>query len=145
MLELAGRQDAARVREDYAWIYTEMRDAGYTAVGEFHYLGLREAHATVEAAHEAGVEIVLLYVAYARGGIERFRQASVAEYLAGLEELRDAGVRVGVAPHSVRACPRDWLVELGSYATKDYNWDPVTGYFPKLDRDRVGIGLARSF
>ena len=23
-------------------------------------------------------------------------------------------------------------LELGSYATKDYNWDPVTGYFPKL-------------
>jgi ABC-type branched-subunit amino acid transport system ATPase component len=23
-------------------------------------------------------------------------------------------------------------LELGSYATKDYNWDPVTDYFPKL-------------
>ena len=23
-------------------------------------------------------------------------------------------------------------LELGSYATRDYNWDPVTGYFPKL-------------
>ena len=23
-------------------------------------------------------------------------------------------------------------LELGSYATKDYNWDPVTAYFPKL-------------
>ena len=93
-----------------------MRAAGYTAVGEFHYLGLPEAHAAAEAAAEAGVELVLLYVAYARGGIERFRQASVADYLRGLEELRAAGVRVGVAPHSVRACPRDWLEELGAYA-----------------------------
>ena len=25
-------------------------------------------------------------------------------------------------------------LELGSYATKDYNWDQVTGYFPKLTR-----------
>src|SRR5439155_658537 len=83
---------------------------------EFHYLGLGEAHAAAEAAVEAGVELVLLYAAYARGGIERFRQASVAEYLRGLEELRGAGVRVGVAPHSVRACPRDWLEELGRYA-----------------------------
>jgi formimidoylglutamate deiminase len=116
MLELAGRQDPARVREDYAWIYAEMRAAGFTAVGEFHYLGLPEAHAAVEAARAAGVEIVLLLVAYARGGIERFRQASVVEYLRELEELRDAGVRVGVAPHSVRACPREWLVELGRYA-----------------------------
>src|SRR5206468_9360331 len=47
---------------------------------------------------------------------ERFRQASVAAYLRDLEELRAAGVRVGVAPHSVRACPRDWLEELGRYA-----------------------------
>ena len=23
-------------------------------------------------------------------------------------------------------------LELGSYATKDYNWDPVIDYFPKL-------------
>jgi formimidoylglutamate deiminase len=50
------------------------------------------------------------------GGIERFRQPSVADYLRELEQLRDAGARVGVAPHSVRACPRDWLVELGRYA-----------------------------
>ena len=27
-----------------------------------------------------------------------------------------AGIAVGVAPHSVRACPRDWLEELGRYA-----------------------------
>jgi formimidoylglutamate deiminase len=40
----------------------------------------------------------------------------VAEYIGALEELRAAGVRVGVAPHSVRACPRDWLEELGRYA-----------------------------
>src|SRR5439155_18856444 len=93
-----------------------MRDAGYTAVGEFHYLGLAEAQAAAEAAHDAGIELLLLYVAYARGGIDRFRQESVADYLRGLEELRDAGVRVGVAPHSVRACPRDWLEELGRYA-----------------------------
>jgi formimidoylglutamate deiminase len=116
MLDLARYQIPGRVRESYAWIYREMRAAGYTAVGEFHYLGLPEAHAAAAAGAEAGIELVLLYVAYARGGIDRFRQASVADYLRGLEELRAAGVRVGVAPHSVRACPRDWLEELGAYA-----------------------------
>jgi formimidoylglutamate deiminase len=116
MLDLARGQTPARVRESYAWIYRELRDAGYTAVGEFHYLGLEEAHAAAEAAGEAGIEIVVLHVAYARGGIERFRQESVVTYLRELEELRDAGVRVGIAPHSVRACPRDWLEELGRYA-----------------------------
>jgi formimidoylglutamate deiminase len=116
MLDLARGQTPARVRESYAWIYRELRDAGYTAVGEFHYLGLEEAHAAAEAAGEAGVEIVVLHVAYARGGIERFRQESVVTYLRELEELRDAGIPVGIAPHSVRACPRDWLEELGRYA-----------------------------
>jgi formimidoylglutamate deiminase len=116
MLELARGQTPARVRDEYVLVYRELLDAGWTAVGEFHYLGLPEAHAAAEAAGEAGIELVLLYAAYGRGGLDRFRQASVAEYLRGLEELRDAGVRVGVAPHSVRACPRDWLEELGRYA-----------------------------
>jgi formimidoylglutamate deiminase len=111
MLELA-----AGVRTDYGAVFTEMRAAGFTAVGEFHYLGLDEARAAADAAVEVGIELVVLYVAYARGGIERFRQDSVAEYLKELEQLRSAGVRVGVAPHSVRACPRDWLTELGRYA-----------------------------
>jgi formimidoylglutamate deiminase len=116
MLELARGQSPSRVRRDYVDVYTELRHAGYTAVGEFHYLGLDEARAAVEAAAEAGVEIVLLYVAYARGGIDRFRQESVGQYFEQLEALRETGARVGVAPHSVRACPRDWLEALGAYA-----------------------------
>ena len=111
MLELA-----AGVRTDYAAVFAEMRAAGYTAVGEFHYLGIDEARASARAADEVGIELVVLYVAYARGGIERFRQDSVADYLHELESPREAGIRVGVAPHSVRACPREWLVELGRYA-----------------------------
>ena len=47
------------------------------------------------------------------------RQESVAEYLRQLESLRADGIRVGVAPHSVRACPRDWLEELGRYAESE--------------------------
>jgi formimidoylglutamate deiminase len=118
MLELARGQTPGHVRTSYVDVYRELLAAGYTAVGEFHYLGLEEARAAAEAAAEAEIEIVLLHVAYARGGIERFRQESVAEYLRELEALRDEGVRVGVAPHSVRACPRDWLEELGRYAAE---------------------------
>ena len=119
MLGEAKRQTPEIVRRDYARVYGEMRRTGYTAVGEFHYLGVPEAFAAAEAAAEAGVELVLLHVAYARGGIARFRQESVADYLRQLEELRNAGIRVGVAPHSVRACPEDWLTELGRYAAND--------------------------
>jgi formimidoylglutamate deiminase len=119
MLELARGQTPGQVRTSYVDVYRELRDAGYTAVGEFHYLGLEEGLAAAEAAAEVGVELVLLHVAYARGGIERFRQASVAEYLREIEQLRAAGIRVGVAPHSVRACPSDWLEELGRHAAQE--------------------------
>jgi len=119
MLAEAARQTPELVRASYADIYRELRAAGYTAVGEFHYLGLPEAHAVLDAAGEAGIAIVLLLAAYARGGLPRFRQASAAEYLRGLEELRARGAGVGVAPHSVRACPPDWLEELGRYAAAE--------------------------
>jgi formimidoylglutamate deiminase len=93
-----------------------MLDAGYTAVGEFHYVGYEEALAAAEAADAAGIGFVCLFVAYARGGSPRFRQDSVGVYLDQVGRLRAAGVRVGVAPHSVRACPREWLEEIGAYA-----------------------------
>jgi formimidoylglutamate deiminase len=119
MLALAEGLSPEQVRSGYVQVYREMLSAGYTVVGEFHYLGLAEAHAAVEAAAEAGIEIVLLLSAYGRGGLARFRQESPADYLAQLEEVRATGVRVGLAPHSVRACPRDWLDELGRYAAAE--------------------------
>jgi len=119
MLALAEGLSAEQVRSGYVQVYREMLSAGYTVVGEFHYLGLAEAQAAVEAAAEAGIEIVLLLSAYGRGGLPRFRQESPADYLAQLEELRALGIRVGLAPHSVRACPRDWLEELGRYAAAE--------------------------
>jgi formimidoylglutamate deiminase len=119
MLAEAERQSPELVRASYEDAYREMVWAGYTAVGEFHYLGLPEALAAAEAARAAGVELVLLHVAYARGGLPRFRQESVAVYLAEVDELRSQGLRVGVAPHSVRACPVGWLEEIGAYAARE--------------------------
>jgi len=119
MLEEAGRQTPELVRGSYEQTYRELRAAGYTAVGEFHYLGVPEALAAHEAAAAAGVAVVLLHVAYARGGLRRFRQESVPAFLAQVEELRGAGLRVGVAPHSVRACPADWLEAIARYAAQE--------------------------
>ena len=119
MLTEAELQTAATVRRNYVDVYRELRAAGYTAVGEFHYLGFDEAVAAAEAAEEAGITIVVLLSAYGRGGLPRFRQDSVADYLAQLENLRARGIAVGVAPHSVRACPADWLEELGKYAATE--------------------------
>src|SRR5262245_34399294 len=116
MLEVADGLTPEGVRSSYEETYREMRAAGYTAVGEFHYVGLEEAKAAVDAAAAAGIELVLLLSAYGRGGLERFRQPSVSSYLEQVEDLRASGARVGLAPHSVRACPADWLEEIGRYA-----------------------------
>lgn len=116
MLALAASLSVEELRREYAEVYRELRSNGYTAVGEFHYLGFDEARAAAEAAAEAGIELTLLYACYLRGGIPRFRQESVSHYLRQLEALRAEGIRVGLAPHSVRACPSDALAELGRYA-----------------------------
>ena len=119
MLAEAERQTPELVRREYVEVYRELHAAGYTAVGEFHYLGFDEAVAAAEAAEEAGIGIVLLLAAYGRGGLPRFRQESVTEYLRQVEDLRSRGIPVGVAPHSVRACPEDWLEEIGRYAVAE--------------------------
>ena len=116
------------------------RRAGYTAVGEFHYVHHRPdgipyeepnelALAVIAAAREVGVRIVLLMAAYARGGAglgptagqRRFCDRSVEAYLARVERLAaqvagDPLVTVGYAPHSLRAVPREWLVEIARHA-----------------------------
>jgi formimidoylglutamate deiminase len=119
MIAHADRQTPETIRREYEAAYREMRTAGYTAVGEFHYLGFDEALAAAEAAEAARIDFVLLYAAYARGGSERFRQDSVDEYLRQVDDLRGRGFSVGVAPHSVRACPSDWLEEIARYAERE--------------------------
>jgi formimidoylglutamate deiminase len=119
MIAEAEKQTPELVREGYELAYREMRAAGYTAAGEFHYLGWEQALAAAHAAGRAGIELVVLYAAYARGGSPSFRQPSVEKYLSLVDALRGRGIRVGVAPHSVRACPRDWLEAIGPYAERE--------------------------
>jgi formimidoylglutamate deiminase len=119
MMDIARCQTPELVRAAYVPTFREMLHSGYTAVGEFHYLGFEQALAVADAAEEAGIELTLLYAAYARGGIDEFRQESVAQYFDEVERLRSRGLRVGVAPHSVRACPADWLESIGAYAERE--------------------------
>jgi len=118
MIELAAALTVGDIRREYTEVYRELRRNGFTAVGEFHYLGFDEARAAAEAASEAGIAFVCLYACYLRGGIPRFRQETVADYLRQVEALRAEGIAVGIAPHSVRACPADALRELGRYAAE---------------------------
>src|SRR5204863_2158231 len=47
------------------------------------------------------------------------RQASVDEFARQTEELRSEGIAVGLAPHSVRACPPDWLRAAAAHAERE--------------------------
>lgn len=117
--------------------YREMLKAGYTSVGEFHYVHHQPdgqpyaepnvmAEAILQAGHEAGMRVVLLMTAYAQAGFHqppnagqrRFCDASVEAYLARVEMLRGKGEAVGVAPHSVRAVPEDWFRAIADYSRR---------------------------
>ena len=78
----------------YMGIVRVSTDAGITGYSDME-TAASVAKAAVEAAQAAGIELVLLLSAYGRGGLDRFRQASVSEYLGQVEELRGAGARVG--------------------------------------------------
>lgn len=112
--------------------FREMLCAGYTSVTEFHYVHHHPdgtpyedpnalAKAVAEAAEDAGIRLRLLPVAYARGGIPRFRDGELKEFLARVDGLLGWAsgrpmVEVGVAAHSVRAVGREWLEGLAEYA-----------------------------
>ena len=114
--------------------FAEMALSGITTVGEFHYLhhdsggapyGERNATALaiVRAAREIGIRIVILRTAYVRAGFRkaadpgqaRFITPRVEDFFADTEALRKS-VPVGVAPHSVRAVPLDYLRQVADYA-----------------------------
>ncbi|MDQ3668638.1 MAG: formimidoylglutamate deiminase [Acidobacteriota bacterium] len=117
--------------------FLEMALSGITAVGEFHYLHNQSdgtpyddpnllAKEVVRAARDVGLRIALLRVAYARSGFQsepnprqaRFIEADPDAYLDHIARLRKdlaelAGQAwVGVAPHSVRATPLNYLKEV---------------------------------
>ena len=125
--------------------FLEMALSGITAVGEFHYLHHGPdgrpyddpnllAKEVVRAAHDVGLRIALLRVAYARSGYEtgpdpqqiRFIEKDPETYLRNLEQLSEdlsrttdsahATAWVGVAPHSVRAVPLDYLRQVVNFA-----------------------------
>jgi len=121
MYQLVESLDRATLRRVSARAFAEMRDAGITSVGEFHYVHHeREGDfalddAILEAAADAGIRMVLLYCFYAtgapgrplEGGQRRFSTPSVDQFwrrvdlLAG--RLDPATQTLGVAPHSIRA------------------------------------------
>lgn len=119
-----------------AWVYVEMLEAGYTAVGEFHYLHHDPTGAAYEspaelslrvlsAAKTAGIGVTMLPVLYQHSGFDgapatpgqRRFVCSVDALLEIVSHVAtaasgDPDLAVGVAPHSLRAVGSVALSEL---------------------------------
>ncbi len=121
-LERLGPEEAAAVA---GWLAVELLEGGFTAIGEFHYvhhqpdgtpyadralLGRRVA----AALRSAGLRTTMLPVLYAHGGFggvaatagqRRFLNDvdDILDIIDALRDPDDPGLRIGLAPHSLRA------------------------------------------
>jgi len=144
MYAAASRLTPGDIYDASRMAFTEMLLSGVTAVGEFHYLHRtpegkeyadpnRLAREVVRAAVDVGIRVALLRVAYARAGFRRppderqrrFIEPDPARFTAVTDslasELEGVGgphprAWVGVAPHSVRAVPLEYLKEVCAFA-----------------------------
>lgn len=116
--------------------YAEMALAGYTVVGEFHYVhhapdGSRYddpnamGAALAQAAADVGVRLTLIDTAYLAGGLtaaghlpvdgvqRRFSDGSAGEWAERFDRLHQTEMlRLGAAIHSVRRVPKDAAREI---------------------------------
>ncbi|MBB2901434.1 formiminoglutamate deiminase [Kineococcus radiotolerans] len=136
MYALAGRLEPDVYRDLATAVFAEMVLAGWTAVGEFHYVHHRRdgtpyddpnafALALRDAARAAGIRLTLLdtlYLTSAPGEPplpeqRRFSDGTAAAWAQRVREIpADAGFRVGVAAHSVRAVGPDDLAVVAATA-----------------------------
>ena len=123
------------VRAISALVQMEMLEAGYAAVGEFHYLHHQAdgtpyddlavmAAAITDAASETGIGMTLLPVLYQYGGCDQrplgAGQIRFGNDIDAFQRLHDASAQlittlpkdavIGVAPHSLRAVSHDGLM-----------------------------------
>jgi formimidoylglutamate deiminase len=142
MYRLAERITPEDLEAISAQLYVEMLEAGMTAVGEFHYVHHDRGGARFEdraqmslgllsAAEQAGIALTHLPVAYVHGGFnkaplpEQSRFVTTpSELLAIKQRVEECArgrplVRVGIAPHSLRAVHEAELRELVSGAGEE--------------------------
>ena len=134
MYHASAQLDPQDVYDVARMAFLEMLLGGTTTVGEFHYLhnapGGRPyddpnllGKQVIAAAQSVGIRIVLLRSAYLRSGFElppdpgqiRFYE-TVSQFLENMAALADSTeVRVGVAPHSLRAVPLHELKQIAAW------------------------------
>jgi formiminoglutamate deiminase len=140
MYEVAARLDPDSYLTLARAVFAEMVQAGYTVVGEFHYLHHDQGGrpyadpnamgaALIQAATEAGIRLTLIDACYLSGGLaatghlpldsvqQRFADHDLDHWGARVSLLSDQDlVRIGAAVHSVRAVPAEFLSMIGEAA-----------------------------
>jgi formimidoylglutamate deiminase len=139
MYGLAGVVDAERLTAIARQAYTEMLNAGYTAVAEFHYLHSEPGGSTtddvmlqaiVTAATDSGIRLTYVPVLYERAGFaepepkEEQRRFSMTiddfgEHYERARERAGADFTVAIGAHSLRAVTASSVKRLSKIATRD--------------------------
>ncbi|MFT6733451.1 MAG: formimidoylglutamate deiminase [Polaribacter sp.] len=118
------------------FVYIEMLKAGYTSVGEFHYLHHQAggenyndpaemSHQVIQAANDAGISITHLPVLYTYAGFGKMTPSkeqarfihSTQDYIELVNQLdkrysNQDNFKLGIAPHSLRAVSEEQLHEI---------------------------------
>ena len=166
MYAAAASLDPARYLVVARAVFAEMLAAGYSAVGEFHYVH-HQADGTpfdpehqmelalAQAADEVGIRLVLLDTVYLTGGLGKelsseqraFGDGTAATYLARWYSLRDAfvarygadhpRVQLGAALHSVRAVPAEAIAEIVAALPADVPLHIHVSEQPQENRDTI--------
>ncbi len=137
MYELVESLDANAFYRLTLQAFRELRAAGATTIGEFHYFhhgpqgdDYAFDELILKAASRAGVRLVLLESYYRtgapnqplRGGQQRFRTRSPEEFWQQVDRLQantlPSTQTLGVAPHSVRAATPEEIVDLAQEARR---------------------------
>jgi len=139
MYELVREMDEEHFYDISRQCFEEMRTAGVTTVGEFHYFHHDKPdagspqyaydQAVLRAARDAGLRMVLLSAFYQYSGFnkaplepaqERFKSSSEEEYWAQMDRVQaslDPSTQsLGVVAHSIRAVGLDTIVALAQEA-----------------------------
>ncbi|PCI70768.1 MAG: formimidoylglutamate deiminase [Gammaproteobacteria bacterium] len=118
------------------FVYIEMLKAGYTSVGEFHYLHHQAdgtmyddpaemSHQVIQAAFDVGISITHLPVLYTYAGFGEKKPSkeqarfihSTQDYLDLVNQLEKSysnrsNFQLGIAPHSLRAVSKEQLKDI---------------------------------
>ncbi|HLI44993.1 MAG TPA: formimidoylglutamate deiminase [Acidimicrobiales bacterium] len=144
MYSVADRLDPDSYRELATYVYAEMVLAGWTAVGEFHYLHHgpggtpysdrnEMTWSILEAARVAGIRLTVLDACYLQAGVKgeelsgaqlRFSDGDGDSWSRRVTEAAESGrlaagegrARLGAAIHSVRAVPPSAMGSVAAWA-----------------------------